>query len=376
MFARAHTRSPSRTDRSCSRPTGGARSRSRESRCRGWRGPGSRGIPRLAGTSSSPTAAVCVTGIEDVFAAGDAHCISVKQGGLAATRPSRRGCRAIACLAGADVAAEPFRPVLRGRDPHGRSAALCAGGLSRAGFPRPVATDALWWPPGKIVGSTPRALPRRALGCDPRSAGAIRVASRSTPTCPRSRRQIKRSFRGDDAKARRLCPRPSRSTSTASRNDSRPAAEATRSSTARPGSSSACTSSRRPRRTASHPTITTRFYVVLEGQRRARGRGRERRASPEGHAVFVPAGAEHRFVGYEQLSVPRDLREGGDEPAVDNDADAAGGRAAADRRVLAGRELPLGRARSTCSTTRCCASRCGPSTSSRDCSATSGPTPA
>jgi hypothetical protein len=23
----------------------------------------------------------------------------------------------------------------------------------------------------------------------------------------------------------------------------------------------------------------------------------------EGHAVFVPAGAEHRFVGYEQLSV-------------------------------------------------------------------------
>jgi mannose-6-phosphate isomerase-like protein (cupin superfamily) len=23
----------------------------------------------------------------------------------------------------------------------------------------------------------------------------------------------------------------------------------------------------------------------------------------EGHAVFVPAGADHRFVGYEQLSV-------------------------------------------------------------------------
>ena len=43
---------------------------------------------------------------------------------------------------------------------------------------------------------------------------------------------------------------------------------------------------------------------------------------------------------------------------------------AAHRRLLARRQLPVGRARSTCSTTRCCASRCGSSTSSRGCSAT------
>jgi mannose-6-phosphate isomerase-like protein (cupin superfamily) len=43
-------------------------------------------------------------------------------------------------------------------------------------------------------------------------------------------------------------------------------------------------------------------YVLLEGRGtlEAEGRNVELR---EGQAVFVPAGAEHRFVGYEQLSV-------------------------------------------------------------------------
>ena len=43
-------------------------------------------------------------------------------------------------------------------------------------------------------------------------------------------------------------------------------------------------------------------YVVLErrGTLEVEGQQVELR---EGHAVFVPAGAEHRFVGYEQLSV-------------------------------------------------------------------------
>lgn len=43
-------------------------------------------------------------------------------------------------------------------------------------------------------------------------------------------------------------------------------------------------------------------YVVLEG----RGTLEVEDSTVElreGHAVFVPAGAEHRFVGYEQLSV-------------------------------------------------------------------------
>jgi mannose-6-phosphate isomerase-like protein (cupin superfamily) len=43
-------------------------------------------------------------------------------------------------------------------------------------------------------------------------------------------------------------------------------------------------------------------YVVLEGRGTLEVEG-EQVELREGHAVFVPAGAEHRFVGYEQLSV-------------------------------------------------------------------------
>src|SRR5436190_1078646 len=43
-------------------------------------------------------------------------------------------------------------------------------------------------------------------------------------------------------------------------------------------------------------------YVVLEGSGTLDVEG-ERVALREGHAVFVPAGAEHRFSAYEQLSV-------------------------------------------------------------------------
>ena len=43
-------------------------------------------------------------------------------------------------------------------------------------------------------------------------------------------------------------------------------------------------------------------YIVLEGSGVLKVEG-ENVELRQGHAVFVPAGAEHRFVGYEQLSV-------------------------------------------------------------------------
>src|SRR2546426_4103047 len=43
-------------------------------------------------------------------------------------------------------------------------------------------------------------------------------------------------------------------------------------------------------------------YVVLEGTGTLEVEG-EQVALREGHAVFVPAGADHRFSAYEQLSV-------------------------------------------------------------------------
>ncbi len=42
-------------------------------------------------------------------------------------------------------------------------------------------------------------------------------------------------------------------------------------------------------------------YVLLEGRGVLEVEGQKVELH-EGHAVFVPAGAEHRFVGYEQLS--------------------------------------------------------------------------
>jgi mannose-6-phosphate isomerase-like protein (cupin superfamily) len=50
------------------------------------------------------------------------------------------------------------------------------------------------------------------------------------------------------------------------------------------------------------PHADDEVYVVLEGSGVLEVGG-ERVELREGHATFVPAGAEHRFVGYEQLSV-------------------------------------------------------------------------
>jgi mannose-6-phosphate isomerase-like protein (cupin superfamily) len=44
------------------------------------------------------------------------------------------------------------------------------------------------------------------------------------------------------------------------------------------------------------------LYVVLEGTGSLDVAG-EQIALDEGHSAFVPAGVEHQFVGYEQLSV-------------------------------------------------------------------------
>ena len=50
------------------------------------------------------------------------------------------------------------------------------------------------------------------------------------------------------------------------------------------------------------PHANDEVYVVLEGTGTLEVEG-ERVDLREGQAVFVPAGADHRFVGYEQLAV-------------------------------------------------------------------------
>ncbi|HKA26377.1 MAG TPA: cupin domain-containing protein [Gaiellaceae bacterium] len=55
-----------------------------------------------------------------------------------------------------------------------------------------------------------------------------------------------------------------------------------------------------PDRQAPHDDDEVYFVIEGRGMLEVEGENVELR---EGHAVFVPAGAEHRFVGYEQLSV-------------------------------------------------------------------------
>ena len=92
----------------------------------------------------------CVVELEDVYAAGDITTFPVKQGGLAAQQADVVA-EAIAAEAGADLAPEPFEPVLRAlvlsSSPLFLRTELAGGhgNVSRAD------TEALWWPGSKIA---------------------------------------------------------------------------------------------------------------------------------------------------------------------------------------------------------------------------------
>ena len=111
--------------------------------------------PRLAGLPCDrdgfiPTDDRCRVGSEvDVYAAGDATQFPLKQGGIA-TQQADTAAAEIAALAGAAVEPEPFKPVLRGLLLTGMVPRYLRG---EPGTPKStVDTEALWWPPSKIVG--------------------------------------------------------------------------------------------------------------------------------------------------------------------------------------------------------------------------------
>jgi sulfide:quinone oxidoreductase len=93
-----------------------------------------------------------VPGLEDVYAAGDATTVPIKQGGLAAQLADVVAA-GIAASAGAAVEPEPFRPVLRGMLLTGDTPRYLRTELAgSAGDESAVAEHALWWPPSKIAG--------------------------------------------------------------------------------------------------------------------------------------------------------------------------------------------------------------------------------
>jgi len=115
-------------------------------------GPRIDGIPQTAHGFIPVDAQGRVSGMTDVFAAGDITNFTVKQGGIA-TQQADAAAETIAAEAGADVAPTPFRPVLRGLLLTGREPRYMRRELTESPGQEPVAsTEVLWWPPAKIVG--------------------------------------------------------------------------------------------------------------------------------------------------------------------------------------------------------------------------------
>ena len=116
------------------------------------RGPRIDGLPQTVEGFLPVDAHGQVHGLADVFAAGDITSFPVKQGGIAAQQADAAA-EMIAANAGADVAPQPFRPVLRGLLLTGRQPRYLRHELTGgAGDASSASPEPLWWPPAKIVG--------------------------------------------------------------------------------------------------------------------------------------------------------------------------------------------------------------------------------
>ncbi|HZA89342.1 MAG TPA: hypothetical protein VE401_03840 [Solirubrobacterales bacterium] len=92
-----------------------------------------------------------IDGISRAWAAGDATWFPVKQGGLAAQQADVAA-NAIARLAGAELPAQRFHPVLRGALLTGGAPHFLRSGGSGRQDPSASGTKPLWSPPAKIAG--------------------------------------------------------------------------------------------------------------------------------------------------------------------------------------------------------------------------------
>ncbi|GAC1435881.1 MAG: hypothetical protein NVSMB51_06150 [Solirubrobacteraceae bacterium] len=114
-------------------------------------GPAVRGLSAASGGFIPVTEYAQVKGVSDVFAAGDATDFVVKHGGVAAQQADVAA-TSIASLAGVDVVAQRFRPVIRGKlltadGPRYLTARITGG----AGFSSTFSDECPWSPPTKIA---------------------------------------------------------------------------------------------------------------------------------------------------------------------------------------------------------------------------------
>ncbi len=92
-----------------------------------------------------------VTDVEDIYAAGDGVTFPIKQGGIACQMADVIA-TALAARAGADVAVEPFSPVLRGRLLTGHGSTRLERGLDQRPARDPKPELELWAPDRKVDG--------------------------------------------------------------------------------------------------------------------------------------------------------------------------------------------------------------------------------
>ncbi|HEU4975032.1 MAG TPA: FAD-dependent oxidoreductase [Baekduia sp.] len=92
-----------------------------------------------------------VSGVQRVWAAGDAISFPTKQGGLAA-QEADAAAEAIAAAAGADVDPQPFQPVLRGVVLTGRGRRWMRRDVGGGDVEGASEEHALFWPPTKVAG--------------------------------------------------------------------------------------------------------------------------------------------------------------------------------------------------------------------------------
>ncbi len=138
-------------------------------------GPRIHGVPQTVEGFVPVDAHGRVTGLDDVFAAGDITTFPVKQGGIA-SQQADAAAETIAALAGADVVPQPFQPVLRGVLLTGGKPRYLRHDITNEYDPVSAAdTEPLWWPPAKIVGRHLSPFLGRLVGVDapaePSSAG-------------------------------------------------------------------------------------------------------------------------------------------------------------------------------------------------------------
>ena len=90
-----------------------------------------------------------VSGVADIYGAGDLTSFPVKHGGIAAQQADAVAA-AIAARAGAPVRPTPFHPVLRGQLLTGMFPRFLRGDPVTGAST--ISTESLWWPPSKVAG--------------------------------------------------------------------------------------------------------------------------------------------------------------------------------------------------------------------------------